>query len=549
MKKKLIFFMLTLIFLTLNYSNAYAVEGGQYINVRIRSPRQENEIINISGEENIQVLEGNLKENSLLFNTDEKDLVVKIDSYYNNGTYYNEYNSKANFGPYHIIIDDKFNDFEKAKSNLEEIEEETNLKGYVYYDGNNFYPVFGRYTSENKAKEIASDKLDNYDAKIENHKSQSIIFFDEKDNPIFSYRNNFNIFLKSGESESIYFDGKKYHGNSAFYIIDEYKLLSINLVTIEDYLKGVVPSEIPASWHEESLKAQAVAARTYAVANTYNNPTYGYHVVDNQNSQVYNGIDKEYASTNKAVEETKGELIYYKDGLITAFYHSTSGGKTADSGNVWSTTLPYLRSVEDDFSNISPHTEWVKELTKEEIVSILKSDFNVSDIYDIELVEVSEDERVLEISFKTDRGEINFIKEEIRAVIGYSELKSTWFTIEKNNQIKIIQKESDYSSTLNEKNILSYKKESVEKERIAYNTKVNILSADREFEINSSPDAFILNGRGWGHGIGMSQYGARQMAEEGFTYKEILEYYYTGVEVRWQKIWQKKISTIIYQRN
>ncbi len=532
MKKKLTFFIITFIFLTLFFSTAHAEDDRNFINVRIRSPRQENEYIRISGDKDIQVYEGDLKENSLLFDTEKDNLTVKIDSYYNNDKYYNEYDSKANYGPYHIIIDEKFNEFEESLKYLEEVQEETKLKGLIYYDGMDFYTMIGRYTSENKAEEIASDKLDEYDTKIENFKSQAIIIFDDNDNPIFLYNNNYNIFLKSEDSQSIYFDGKEYHGNAAFYIIEEYKLLSINLVSIEDYLKGVVPSEIPASWHEESLKAQAVAARTYAVANTYNNSIYGYHVVDNQNSQVYNGIDREYPSTNKAVEETEGELIYHNDGLITAFYHSTSGGKTADSGNVWSITLPYLRSVEDSFSNNSPHTEWIKEFSKEELIDTLKEDFEVDDIYDIELLDVSEDERVIEVSFKTDKGEITFIKEEIRAVIGYSELKSTWFTIEKNNQVVIIQKDLKYSNNLNGENLLRYENDKVKKDRIEYNSSIRIKSDREEYDINSSPDKFILNGRGWGHGIGMSQYGAKQMAEEGFNYKEILEYYYTGVEVR-----------------
>ena len=548
MKKKLIFFLMLFILTVSIINTAYGIEYEKYINVRVRSPRQENEYIRISGRDDIGIYKGNLEKNELFLETEKDNLTVKIDSYYNNEKYYNEYDSKVNYGPYHIIVEEKFKCYEEAVEYLYEIEKETNLRGFVYYDGSDFLPLIGRYISEKKAEKILSDKFDKYDASIENHKSQSIVIFDGE-NPIFSYNNNYNIFFKSGDGEKIYFDGVEYHGSSAFYIIDEYKLLSINLVSIEDYLKGVVPSEIPSSWHEESLKAQAVAARTYAVSNTRDNPLYGYHVVDNQNSQVYSGIERENSTTNKAVEETEGELIYYNDRLITAFYHSTSGGKTADSGNVWSTTLPYLISVEDKFSNISPYTEWVNEFSKEELIDILEEEFEVEDIYDMDLLEVSEDERVIEISLKTDKGEIIFIKEEIRAVLGYSELKSTWFKIDKNNKIDIIQEVSVYKSNLNELEIIKYDDEKLKKEIIGYNKNINIKSKEEEFKLNSSPSLFVIKGRGWGHGIGMSQYGAKQMAEEGFTYNEILEYYYTGVEVKWRKNLQKNTFTTIYLRN
>ena len=530
--KKILLFTIIIMLILATFLNVWADETDKYINVRIRSPRLENEFIKISGRENIQLYIGNPLDSEFIFDSQEKDLIVKIDSYYSNGSYYNEYDDKSTEGPYHIIIEESYNDYEKALENLKKIEEETKIDGFVYYRGNNFYTVFGRYTSENRTKDIAASKFNDYNYNIENHKSNSILVFDTSGEIIFSYENNYEIFFSSGERGSIFFDGVEYHGDAAFYIIEEYKLLSINIVTIEEYLKGVVPSEIPPSWNEEALKAQAVAARTYAVANTYNKSNYGYHVVDNQNSQVYGGIHREYTSTNKAVEDTKNQLIYYNNSLITAFYHSTSGGKTADSGNVWSITLPYLRSKEDAFSNISPHTEWNIDYTKDELIKILTEDFGVEDIYDMEIIEISDDERVIETSIKTDKGEVNLIKEEIRAVLGYSKLKSTWFTINKNNQITIQGYTDNLKSNLAEKNKLSFDGNKVLDTTISYNKKESILSKEEKFQINTSPDNFTLVGRGWGHGIGMSQYGAKQMAEEGFTYDEILEYYYTGVTVK-----------------
>ncbi len=532
MKIKILTFTILFILVISTITNVWGEDLERYINVRVRNPRQENEYINISGREDLKIKIGTPIQSDLILDTQSKNLNVKIDSYYSDDIYYNEYNSKSTEGPYHIVLRKTYQSFSEAFDALSEIENEVNINGFVYYDGDSYYTIFGRYTTDDRAENIARSNFNEYNFNIENHKSNSIIVLDEYDNVIFSYKNDYNIFFTSGADSTLFFDGVEYHGDAAFYIIDEYKLISINIVPLEEYLKGVVPSEIPASWHIESLKAQAVAARTYAVANTLDSTPYGYHVVDNQNSQVYNGLDREYSSTNKAVEETKNELIYYNNNLITAFYHSTSGGKTADSGNVWSYTLPYLKSKEDNFSNISPHTDWNISYTTEELIDIFKGEFNTEEIYDMDVIEVSNDERVIETSIKTDKGEINLIKEEVRAVLGYSKLKSTWFSIEKNNQLSIVTKEDNYKTNLAENSKLSYKDNKIENTVIGYNENEMILNANENFGAKSSPDTFTLIGKGWGHGIGMSQYGARQMAEEGFTYKEILEYYYTGVTVK-----------------
>ena len=534
MKKKIFILVILIILIISSLNVALGEETERYINVRIRSPRMENEYINISGKENLKIKIGSPIESNMIVNTQSKNLTVKIDSYYSDGKYYNEFDTKAKEGPFHIILRKSFENFSESAQWLEEVELENNLEGFVYFDGEKYYTAFGRYTSKEKAQDIAESIFENYDYDVENHKSKSILVLNNKGKIIFSYENNFSVFftVEKQEENTIFFDGVEYHGNSAFYIIDEYKLLSINKVPVEDYLKGVVPSEIPASWYMEALKAQAVAARTYAVSYTNNSIPYGYHVVDNQNSQVYNGINKEYSSTNKAVEETENQLIYYNNNLISAFYHSTSGGKTADSGNVWNYTLPYLKSKEDVFSNISPHTEWSITYTKEELIDLLSEEFKTEDIYDMDVGEVSHDERVLETSIKTDKGEIKLIKEETRAVLGYSKLKSTWFNISKNNQLSVLGRENKYEINIAENTKISFDENQVKKDIIGYNKTEEILNIENTLKIKTSPDIFTLEGRGWGHGIGMSQYGAKQMAEEGFTYKEILEYYYTGVTVK-----------------
>ena len=123
-------------------------------------------------------------------------------------------------------------------------------------------------------------------------------------------------------------------------------LTVINDIKLEDYLLGVVPSEMPSSWPEEALKAQAIAARSYAVANLGKNGSKGYDLKDNTYDQAYGGASAETKNTNRAVAETKGIVATYNRKVISAYYCSSAGGQTKESSEVWTKDLPYIRSVD-----------------------------------------------------------------------------------------------------------------------------------------------------------------------------------------------------------
>ena len=121
------------------------------------------------------------------------------------------------------------------------------------------------------------------------------------------------------------------------------KLVVINDLTLEDYLKGVVPSEMPPSWEFEALKAQAIAARSFALANLGKQARFGYDLKDNTEDQAYGGASVETNKTNRAVEETTGLVLTYDMKIIPAYYSASAGGMT--NTNAWGGNLPYLRSV------------------------------------------------------------------------------------------------------------------------------------------------------------------------------------------------------------
>lgn len=145
--------------------------------------------------------------------------------------------------------------------------------------------------------------------------------------------------------------GKWYRGE--FIVYNQNGALTIiNHVNIEDYIRGVVPSEMPSSWSFEAHKAQAVAARSYALANIGKRANYGYDLKDTPEDQAYGGASAERANTNKAVEDTKGIVLIYNLKIIPAYYSASAGGQTSSSADVWMRNLPYLKSVPSFDDNI-----------------------------------------------------------------------------------------------------------------------------------------------------------------------------------------------------
>lgn len=159
------------------------------------------------------------------------------------------------------------------------------------------------------------------------------------------------IRIKPSSDGFVCVKGKWYRGN--LLITNRNKALTVvNDIKLEDYLLGVVPSEMPSSWHKEALKAQAIAARSYAVANLGKNGSKGFDLKDNTEDQAYGGASCETERTNKIVAETFGIVVTQNKQVITAFYCASAGGQTSNSGDVWYKDMPYLKSVPSYDDNI-----------------------------------------------------------------------------------------------------------------------------------------------------------------------------------------------------
>lgn len=247
----------------------------------------------------------------------------------------------------------------------------------------------------------------------------------------------------------------------------------------EDYIIGVVAAEMPANFEIEALKAQAVAARSYVLKKIEQNKNNEYDILSSTMNQVYidnnqmkakwsNNYDEYLNKIKKAVIETKGQYLTYNGNVIEAFFFSTSSGKTENSEEVFSKALPYLRSVDSNWDNISPAFNSTNIFTLKEFYFDLNIPYN--DKLNINIIETTSTGRIKKIKINNKE----FSGNEIRNAL---KLKSTFF------------------------------------------------------KIKLDKDKVIIETKGYGHGVGMSQYGAQAMAKNNYTYDQILKYYYQGVDI------------------
>lgn len=283
-------------------------------------------------------------------------------------------------------------------------------------------------------------------------------------------------------------------------------IVIINELKIEEYLYAVVPSEMPASYELEALKAQAVCARSYAYnqSRTYSYPEYQAHVDDSTAFQVY-GNSKEQESTILAVDETYQEKVWYNGQVATTYYYSTSCGKTA-SIEAWGEEIDeknsYLQSMElcndkgEAYEKELPWYRWTAVIPKETLEQLIELNTGV-EIGDLLNVTVSE----------RGAGQIA----QALTIVGTQDK----ITIETENKIRSVLGGKGYQIEKQDGTVIDSSK----------------LLPSAFFTIENQAERYIIHGGGYGHGIGMSQNGANEMAKAGMSYKEILQTFYTGVRI------------------
>ncbi|MGI6084026.1 MAG: SpoIID/LytB domain-containing protein [Acetivibrionales bacterium] len=449
------------------------------------------------------------------------------------------------YGPFHVQIGNKVADLASAQKLCNEYKANGVISYPVFEDGWSVWTGF--YSDPDKA---AKD-LPNLTAKLGD---TGLKVIDKSGPRIIVYNSSFEPLLVFGDTEVkltarpnsannpklISVNSKQYRGEIEFRRFSNSDMTVINIVNIEQYLYGVVPREIESYAPMEALKAQAVAARTFAYRSMGSYKKWDFDVVNTVASQVYGGYGDEKASTNQAVDETKGKKVLYNGNLASMHYFSSSGGMTEDNIYVWGSDVPYLKSVPDPYeAENSYNYHWSRTFTAEDIkMKLFLSDVEIGDILTMVIDEYTPAGRVNKLRIVGTEGSITYSHEDIRIILGENGgyLPSRMFTISSSgsgNQSSTVSVVSvDGMSTLNiygSKAVTSSGTGDVLSEK----EPLKVLGADNSAMITGevADGTFVLTGKGWGHAIGMSQEGAKGFARNGYTYDQILKHYFTGVTV------------------
>lgn len=305
-----------------------------------------------------------------------------------------------------------------------------------------------------------------------------------------------------------------------------------NTLDIEDYLRGVVPREMPASWNSEALKAQAVVARNYAYTQT---KASGF-VYDDTRSQVYGGKGGEDSRSNSAIDATKGLVMYYGTTPITAFFASSNGGHTALGNEVWSSNPGYLKSVADPYDSYNnPYSSWSTQIANDTISAKLGIT-GYSKIVSLKVTDKTaygRAQQVTAIALDPTTGNQKTYTlpsgspDSLRSAFGAT-LRSTMFTITPQASSAQVMMADGTVKTVDYLYGSSIKTATDSTVNLLDNI-ANIQDVDKTYNQNLYPLDFTFNGHGYGHGLGLSQYGANGMAAQGKTFKDILNFYFNGI--------------------
>ena len=256
-------------------------------------------------------------------------------------------------------------------------------------------------------------------------------------------------------------------------------LTVINTVDLENYVKGVLYHEVPRRWPLNAIKAQAVATRGYALYQKTTRKHQAYDVTSDIYSQVYGGRSAERYRNNIAADRTRGQVLAYNGELLPSYFHSTCGGRTEDAALLWKHDLPPLAGVVCGFCEHAPYSQWKKNFRSQDVQNLLnRNGFNLGLIKTIAVLERTPSGRAKTLQITTRDGYATIVSAlKFRDLIGPNVLKSNMYDIEMKGYY------------------------------------------------------FDVVGRGWGHGVGMCQWGAYFMARERYNYKSILTHYYPGAKL------------------
>ncbi len=340
--------------------------------------------------------------------------------------------------------------------------------------------------------------------------------------------------IRFGTSDGLLvFNGRSFRGTLELALDDDGGMIVVNEVSTHDYLASVVGAEMPAAWSAAALGAQAIAARTYLLTHLGRHDSYD--LEGDTRDQAYDGTKSEAPSTRLAVERTAGVVATYRGAAIEALYSSNAGGVTEDSENVFANALPYLRSVASPGDAIAADVtwaraswQWTREMTAPQLGDYLAArGLDIGEPRSIDLLRLAPSGRVVSARVTGTGGSRDIAKDRTRYYFG---LRSALFTVDFRPG-----GDTEYVDASNAERLGALEALGATRSKVAYRR-----AAGRNREIDAPrilgytftlPGRFVFTGRGFGHGVGMSQWGAEAMGRGGATTEQILLHYYQGIQL------------------
>ena len=507
--------------------------------------------------------------------TDEDETqitMVKTQNTWVNGTSYsNSDNGGDVIGCYHVLVESGYRSYEQAAADAQEYRD-----GFVAWIDGDYQVRAGSYTSRQEAEDAAQSLggtvagTSSYAVNVTRTGTAEILFqFDGGDALALGVMPD----VTGADAVRTWFKGYRYYGGFRYERIGGGDLTVVNIVDLETYIKGVVPYEMSSSWPLEALKVQAVCARSYAYINIHSGKHTSYHfdVCNTTDCQAYYGAGTNSSSyqaterTDQAVDETAGEYAWYDGQVIEAFYSSSHGGASESVYNVWGTSLeqyPYLCGVEDpyeaDMASKNSYSSWTVSYTSSELAQRLENyGYDASSGIESLTLTYSDLGNVIQVRVNyRDGGSDTIRPSSMRSVFGISSIRFTVngqaassgsgttsssgggltangsTSLDSQGSYTVISGSGSLSQAGLDGLYAISGSGSITPAEDAASGGGSGTDTPTGTQVTVSGSSYSFQGSGNGHQLGLSQYGAWAMAERGFTYEEIIEFYYPGTYVR-----------------
>ena len=507
--------------------------------------------------------------------TDEDETqitMVKTQNVWVNGSSYSTSDNGGDvIGCYHVLVEDGYRSYEQAAAAAQEYRD-----GFVAWIDGDYQVRAGSYTSRQEAEDAAQSLggtvagTSSYAVNVTRTGTAEILFqFDGGDDLALGVMPD----VTGADTVRTWFKGYRYYGGFRYERIGGGALTVVNIVDLETYIKGVVPYEMSSSWPLEALKVQAVCARSYAYINIHSGKHTSYHfdVCNTTDCQAYYGAGTNSSSyqaterTDQAVDETAGEYAWYDGQVIEAFYSSSHGGASESVYNVWGTSLeqyPYLCGVEDpyeaDMASKNSYSSWTVSYTSSELAQRLENyGYDASSGIESLTLTYSDLGNVIQVRVNyRDGGSDTIRPSSMRSVFGISSIRFTVngqaassgsgttsssgggltangsTSLDSQGTYTVISGSGSLSQAGLDGLYAISGSGSITPAEDAASGGGSGTDTPTGTQVTVSGSSYSFQGSGNGHQLGLSQYGAWAMAERGFTYDEIIEFYYPGTYVR-----------------